>query len=48
MELLPADRTASWYDPGRFWSGDSLTLLGGARLSPEIEVDVPTDQPPEP
>jgi len=48
MDLLPADRTASWYDPGRFWSGDSLTLLRGARLGPEIEVAVPTDQAAEP
>jgi hypothetical protein len=41
MGLLPADRTASWYDPGRFWSGDSLDLLRGARLGREIEVAVP-------
>jgi hypothetical protein len=30
MGLLPADRTPSWYDPGRFWSGDELALEQGA------------------
>jgi hypothetical protein len=43
MGLLPTDRVASWYDPGRFWSGDSLSLLRGARLGVEIEVAVPAD-----
>src|SRR3954464_10150074 len=32
MGLLPADRAPNWYDPGRFWSGDDLDLLGGASL----------------
>lgn len=41
MGLLPSSRNASWYDPGRFWSGDDLDLQGGARLGGEIEVDVP-------
>jgi hypothetical protein len=41
MGLLPADRDPSWYDPGRFWSGDRLPLLGGARLGKEIEVIIP-------
>ena len=27
MGLLSGDREASWYDPGRFWSGDGLALL---------------------
>lgn len=40
MGLLPADRPPSWYDPGRFWSGDDLRLSGGARLGNEIEVRV--------
>jgi hypothetical protein len=40
MGLLPGDRPASWYDPGRFWSGDDLRLLRGARLGNEIEVRV--------
>jgi hypothetical protein len=43
MGLLPDDRPPSWYDPGRFWSGDNLALLGGARLGAEIRVDVPAD-----
>ena len=35
----------SWYDPGRFWSGDDLRLLGEARLSGEIAVQIPATQP---
>ena len=42
MGLLPPDRPANWYDPGRFWSGDDLPLLQGATLGSEIAVDVPT------
>jgi hypothetical protein len=38
MGLLPKRRPASWYDPGRFWSGDDLSLTGGATLSEEIAV----------
>ncbi|MEV0678733.1 hypothetical protein AB0I60_19675 [Actinosynnema sp. NPDC050436] len=41
MGLLPADRSPNWYDPGRFWSGDDLELLGGARLGDEIAVRIP-------
>jgi hypothetical protein len=41
MELLPASRPKNWYDPGSFWSGDDLQLLQGARLGPEIPVNVP-------
>jgi hypothetical protein len=41
MGLLPAERWPSWYDPGRFWSGDALELAGGARLGDEIAVQVP-------
>jgi hypothetical protein len=40
MGLLPAGRNPSWYDPGRFWSGDTLRLLRGARLGDEIAVTV--------
>jgi len=39
MGLLPDDRNATWYDPGRFWSGDDLNLSGG-KLSDEIAVDI--------
>jgi hypothetical protein len=41
MGLLGTDRPVNWYDPGRFWSGDHLELLGGSRLGAEIAVDVP-------
>jgi hypothetical protein len=40
MGLLPAGRNPSWYDPGRFWSGDTLRLQRGARLGREIAVTV--------
>ena len=43
MGLLGADRPGNWYDPGKFWSGDDLELLQGARLGPEIPVQVPDD-----
>jgi hypothetical protein len=38
MGLLPANRKANWYDPGRFWSGDDLELAGGATLGEEIKI----------
>ena len=41
MGLLPDDRGPSWYDPGRFWSGDDLALVGGGWLGGEIAVDLP-------
>jgi hypothetical protein len=41
MGLLPGGKRASWYDPGRFWSGDDLLLETGAHLGGEIAVDVP-------
>lgn len=44
MGLLEARRPANWYDPGRFWSGDRLPLVG-ATLGPEIAI---TDVPPPP
>ncbi len=41
MGLLGADRPPNWYDPGTFWSGDQLQLVG-AELGHEIHVtDVP-------
>jgi len=42
MGLLAGDRPTNYYDPGKFWSGDALRLVGGARLGSEIRVDVPT------
>jgi hypothetical protein len=38
MGLLPARRPASWYDPGRFWSGDELELVPPFSLGGEIPV----------
>ena len=40
MGLLDAERPTNYYDPGRFWSGDDLELLQGARLGVEIAVRV--------
>ena len=41
MGLLAEHRSPSWYDPGRFWSGDDLGLAPGFRLGGEIEVALP-------
>jgi hypothetical protein len=41
MGLLPANQHPNSYDPGSFWSGDDLSLIGGARLGKEIAVTVP-------
>ena len=41
MDLLPAHQHPNSYDPGSFWSGDELPLIGGARLGEEIPVTVP-------
>ena len=38
MGLLDRRRPTNYYDPGRFWSGDDLELLLGARLGTEIPV----------
>jgi hypothetical protein len=38
MGLLPARRPASWYDPGRFWSGDRIELQPPFELGGEIPV----------
>jgi hypothetical protein len=43
MGLLPDGRGPSWYDPGRFWSGDTLRLPHGYRLGAEIAVRIPAD-----
>lgn len=40
MGILDDDRPANWYDPGRFWSGDTLPLRPGWSLSPEIPVAI--------
>jgi hypothetical protein len=38
MGLLPRRRPASWYDPGRFWSGDRIELAPPFALTAEIAV----------
>jgi hypothetical protein len=38
MGLLPRRRPASWYDPGRFWSGDRIALVPPFALGGEIPV----------
>jgi hypothetical protein len=38
MGLLDPKRPSNWYDPGKFWSGDRLELVGGASLGGELEV----------
>jgi len=43
MGLLPPDRRPHWYDPGRFWSGDGLTLRDGYALGREITVTLPPE-----
>ena len=41
MGLLPGKHDPSWFDAGRFWSGDNLGLIGGYRLGGEIAVRTP-------
>ncbi len=38
MGLLPRRRPASWYDPGRFWSGDRIALVEPFALGAEVAV----------
>ena len=38
MGLLPSRRPASWYDPGRFWSGDCIDLVPPFSLGGEIAI----------
>lgn len=40
MGLLPTSRPASWYDPGRFWSGDDLGLVPPFDLGDEVAVSL--------
>ncbi len=45
MGLLEPRRPANWYDPGKFWSGDKLPLIG-ASLGHELAiVDIPGGYP---
>jgi hypothetical protein len=38
MGLLPNRRPASWYDPGRFWSGDRIELTAPFVLEGEVAI----------
>jgi len=38
MGLLPDEKAASWYDPGRFWSGDRIELVPPFALTAEVAV----------
>jgi hypothetical protein len=42
MGLLPGQRRPNWYDAGRFWSGDDLSLTAGYHLGGEIAVRIPS------
>lgn len=41
MGLLQTEKQENYFDPGKFWSGDSLSLAPGYTLGDEIAVDVP-------
>ncbi|HWC36196.1 MAG TPA: hypothetical protein VG650_15425 [Mycobacteriales bacterium] len=45
MGVLSKQRHPSWYDPGRFWSGDELELAPGFRLGEEIPIEIPDETP---
>jgi hypothetical protein len=38
MGLLPKRRLPSWYDPGKFWSGDRIEMAEGFSLGEEIAI----------
>ena len=38
MGLLTTEKHSNWFDAGSFWSGDSLPLAPGHRLSDEIAI----------
>jgi hypothetical protein len=38
MGLLATEKHYNWFDPGSFWSGDSLPLASAYRLGDEIAV----------
>lgn len=46
MGLLAGGRRSSWFDPGRFWSGDDLGLCAGASLGKEVAVQIPAASRP--
>jgi hypothetical protein len=38
MGLIATAKQSNWFDPGSFWSGDTLTLVSGYQLGREIAV----------
>lgn len=40
MGLLTSEKHYNWFDPGSFWSGDSLPLTPGYALGAEIAVEL--------
>jgi hypothetical protein len=40
MGLIVTDKNWNWFDPGTFWSGDTLPLAPGYQLGPEIAIDM--------
>jgi hypothetical protein len=40
MGLMATEKYSNWFDPGSFWSGDSLPLAPGYALGDEIEIAV--------
>jgi hypothetical protein len=40
MGLLQTEKRENYFDPGKFWSGDSLSLAPGYTLGDEIAVEV--------
>ena len=48
MGLLPDTRRPNWYDAGRFWSGDDLSLSGGFALGGELAVSIPAGPAAQP
>jgi hypothetical protein len=45
MGMLSGARPPNWYDPGKFWSGDHLQLIGAA-LDGEIAITAVGEPPP--
>lgn len=41
MGLLEGDRPPNWYDPGKFWSGDRLELIGATLGAETAIADIP-------
>ncbi len=40
MGLIVTEKKANWFDPGSFWSGDTLPLAPGYQLGEEIAIAI--------